>query len=153
MHRINLRGRWNLAAIEHRLEASRKFHAPPGFVVDERRSLELHHASKKNSETLSFLWQTATDWPIHTIRCNGSTIVVEKNAERQGRGGDTEREIFVWDAVAGVGRIPLNGILRPYNEIVLVWQRWPSTWESLTGRYTPDPLNPIHFDSWLEIQT
>jgi hypothetical protein len=148
MHRINLRGPWHLTAIEGRLEASRKFHAPQSFV-DGRASPEWQDASKKNLGLLSFCWQADSDWPIEVIRCNEATIFGEAERWRN----EVEREFFVWDSSAGVGRTVLNGILRPFNKIVLVWQRWPSEWESLTGRYTPAPSHPIHFDSWLEIQT
>jgi hypothetical protein len=151
MHRINLRGPWHLAAVEGRLETSRKFHAPPGFVGDSQRQ-ETDRAACKTSESLTFHWQSTSDWPIDSIRCNHSTIFGEASGEISNAASEQDREIFVWDAAKGVGQTKLNGILRPLNEIVLVWQRWPSEWESLIGRYTPQLSHPIHFDSWLEIQ-
>ena len=148
MHRISLRGPWNLALVDHRLEASRKFHAPNGFS-DERTNQGTSDELGRKRASLCFLWQTVTDWPIDCLRFNEKLILGESQCSKD----ELEREFFSWDSQAGVGRAELNGILRPFNEMVLVWRRWPSEWQTTTGRYTPDPSHPIHFDSWLEIQT
>ncbi len=148
MHRISLRGPWNLALIDEQLEASRRFHAPRGFF-DEQTHQESSDDPRKGRLSLCFLWQTASDWPIDRVRFNEIPILSETRRAKNELG----REFFSWDSKASVGRTELNGILRPFNEIVLVWQRWPSEWQAKTGRYTPDPSHPIHIDSWLEIQT
>jgi hypothetical protein len=148
MHRISLRGPWNLAVNEDRLEASRKFHAPGGFS-EEPIGKGSADALEENHESLCFLWQAITDWPTDRLRFNDVSIFRETPRLTS----ELEQKYFSWDSEAGVGRTRLNGILRPFNEMVLVWQRWPAEWEALTGRYTPATSHPIHFDSWLEIQS
>lgn len=148
MHRISLRGPWNLALIGDRLEASRKFHAPKGFFVGQTNDGHFD-ASKENRESLSFLWRTVPDWPIDCLQVNKAMILAESQRSKN----ELECGFFSWDSEAGVGRTELSGILQPFNEVVLVWCRWPTEWQTKTGRYTPDPSHPIHFDSWLEIQT
>ncbi len=147
MHRISLRGPWHLAQFDDRIEASRKFHAPRSFSRD--RIVQESQDDLERWPSLCFRWQTSTSWPVDCLRFNEMSIRHENvRAENT-----LESVFFSWDSEAGVGKIELNGILRPFNEIVLVWRRWPSEWKSEAGRYTPDPLHPFHFDSWLEIQS
>jgi len=147
MHRISLRGPWHLAVFDDRIEASRKFHAPPGFSDD--RSVQKSLDDPESRSSVCFNWQASTAWPVDCLRFNEMSIQHENGRVEN----DLESDFFSWDSEAGVGKIELNGILRRFNEIVLVWRRWPPGWQAEASRYTPDPLHPIHFDSWLEIQT
>ncbi len=147
MHRISLRGPWNMAIFDDRIEASRKFHAPPGLDVEVSREVSLE--KRPSPLALCFRWRSVADWPIDHLRFNESPISLHSAAEEI----DLQGTFFSWDSAVGVGSVDLTGILSPFNEIVLVWRCWSSSWQPIAGRYLPDSQHPFHFDSWLEIQT
>jgi len=147
MHRISLRGPWNLAALNGRIEASRKFHAPRGFSDEPVDCTSMGHLRLPGS--IFFRWHSAQAWPLECLRLN-ETIALR---EEPSGGNQSSGDFFYWEPEEGVGQLELTSILRPFNEIVLVWSRWPASWQVLAGRYTPDSQHPFHFDSWLEIQS
>lgn len=143
MHRIALRGPWRLTVFDDRLEASRKFHAPPGFATESPDALKSE--AVQESPPIFFAWCAAIEPPVTAVRLNQHVIrPIETSLPHA-------KPNFTLEETSGVGRADLSGILRPFNEISLIWNDWPSTWQVVAGRYSPDPLHPFHFDSWLEI--
>lgn len=146
MHRISLRGPWTLAIFDDRIEASRKFHSPPGFF-DSISVLPEPNIGRSKCK-LFFGWKTAMAWPIDRLLLNdlpaffpaGPAVLQPSTAM-----------FFQYDSTSGVGTVDLAGILLRFNVVTMVWTRWPSEWQSMSGRYAPDPQHPFHFDSWLDI--
>ncbi len=145
MHRISLRGPWDLAIFDDRIEASRKFHTPPGLMGRLARVVETDGGSPQVQ--LLFRWQSAIEWPVESLLLNDGPIPLEGSAEQNSPPGT----IFRFDSHAGVGTVDLVGILLPFNVVTLVWSQWPIEWRPISGRYTPNPQHPLHFDSWLDI--
>jgi hypothetical protein len=144
MHRIALRGPWTLAIAGGQLEGSRRFHAPPGLAVDA--ALLPPASSIVAPRSVWFLWQVDAAWPVDIIRLNGEAIERMPN-----RVPESQTRFFRWDAASGIGQVDLSGILKSFNEIVLVWKDWPPHWQTSLGRYSPHPQHLFHLDSWLEI--
>lgn len=145
MHRISLRGPWQLELVGDHLETRRKFHAPPRFL--EERSLKTGLNESQSEWSIGFFWHSALEWPIAELQLNELTIEI---ACKPGLHSN-DSSVYRFDLHSGVGGIEIAGILRPFNEVVLVWRRWPSEWQPNFGRYSPSHSHPIHIDSWLEI--
>ncbi|MDZ4852510.1 MAG: hypothetical protein SGI77_24740 [Pirellulaceae bacterium] len=145
MHRISLCGPWQLELVGDHLESRRKFHAPPRFL--EERSLKSDSNDSQSGWSIGFFWHSALDWPISGLQLNELSIEI---ASVPGLNSNDSPDCQ-FDSLSGVGGIEIAGILRPFNEVVLVWRRWPSEWQPNFGRYSPSNSHPIHIDSWLEI--
>ncbi len=145
MHRISLRGPWNLSLFADRMEASRKFHAPPGII--DRLDSSLPTDDNTPRPKLFFRWKISVEWPIHQLRLNDLPLFLAGSTEHF----PESKSFFHFDSTAGVGTVDLAGILLRFNLVSMVWTRWPSEWRSMSGRYTPEPQHSFHFDSWLDI--
>jgi len=143
MHRISLRGPWDLALVDDRIEASRKFHTPPRLI--DRFAAQVD--GERPRVRMLFGWQCAIEFPANRFLLNDLSFILENASGQKSLAGT----IFHFDSQAGVGTADLAGILLPFNVVTLVWSRWPIEWRPIPGRYTPNPQHPLHFDSWLDI--
>jgi hypothetical protein len=140
MHRISLKGPWNLAIIDQQLRCSRKFHAPTGIKLIGDGVKEPLPSSPK----IFFGMQLRPDWGQFEVSFNGATILP---AIPQASSSPSELPY----SERGTYQFELTTIIQRFNEIALTWSVWPSVFEPSEGGYSPSPAHPFHFDSWLEI--
>ncbi len=141
MHRISLRGPWQLDVDSVHLRGSRRFHAPTGIET----------ATDGGPRSFIFFHiRSVRPWPVIALELNGQRWDAVANTSLAGI-QTAARPRFRWDPLEGHGWIDITGILTQYNIVTCCWATWPADWQPRSERYTPGPTHRLHFDSWLEI--
>jgi hypothetical protein len=139
MHKIRLRGPWQLAKFKHGIEVSRKFHSPPGLAK------ESDFDATRSGAKVFFVVSSNAAIPLSWWRLNES---VEHCKEEN---FDQTTTFSSQGTMLTNRRFELTGILLPFNQITFAWSALPESWQPVEGPYTPGHDHFLHFDSWIEI--